>query len=205
MGRGLRRTSYEVNPATGRFEAEYVNIFGVPFTFLPHEGGDGPPPPPPPPKTRIEPVPEKKEYGISWPNIIRINHEYRPNLSLDLAKVKPLELNANDTATLAEMAPMVDGKPDVTKITEINLEELGRKFRMQKIVFETTSDLYDPMQPNWKGNRELLLAQLIGLVEEFINSDRVRIVPPLFNQDPNFPYTIPLTTPRRFRMMYPLV
>lgn len=184
VGRGLRRTSYEVNPATGRFEAEYVNIFGIPFTFLPHEGGDGPPPPPPPPKTRIEPVSEKKEFEISWPNIIRINHEYRPDLSLDLAKVKPLELNANDTATLAEMAPMVDGKPDVTKITEINLEELGRKFRMQKIVFETARDLYDQMQPDWKGNRELLLAQVIHLVEEFINSDRVRIVPPLFNQDP---------------------
>ena len=47
VGRGLRRTSYEVNPETGLFEPEYVNIFGVPFTFLPHEGGeDGPPPPP---------------------------------------------------------------------------------------------------------------------------------------------------------------
>ena len=43
----------------GLFEAEYVNIFGVPFTFLPHEGGDGPPPPPPPPKTKIEHVQEK--------------------------------------------------------------------------------------------------------------------------------------------------
>ena len=38
VGRGLRRTSYDVNPETGRFEPEYVNIFGVPFTFLPHEG-----------------------------------------------------------------------------------------------------------------------------------------------------------------------
>ncbi|NIT61097.1 MAG: hypothetical protein GWN00_34310, partial [Aliifodinibius sp.] len=37
VGRGLRRTSYEVNQETGRFEPEYVNIFGVPFTFLPHE------------------------------------------------------------------------------------------------------------------------------------------------------------------------
>ena len=35
VGRGLRRTSYEVNSETGLFEAEYVNIFGVPFTFLP--------------------------------------------------------------------------------------------------------------------------------------------------------------------------
>src|SRR6266540_3626345 len=38
VGRGLRRTAYEVNPETGLFEAEYVNIFGVPFSFLPHEG-----------------------------------------------------------------------------------------------------------------------------------------------------------------------
>src|ERR1017187_5048109 len=49
VGRGLRRTSYDVNPASGLFEPEYVNIFGVPFTFLPHEGGEGAPPPPPSP------------------------------------------------------------------------------------------------------------------------------------------------------------
>src|SRR6266403_4873841 len=55
VGRGLRRTAYELNPETGLFDAEYVNVFGVPFTFLPHEGGDGPPPPPSPPKTAIQP------------------------------------------------------------------------------------------------------------------------------------------------------
>ncbi len=38
VGRGLRRTSYEVND-DGMFVPEYVNIFGVPFTFLPHEDG----------------------------------------------------------------------------------------------------------------------------------------------------------------------
>lgn len=46
VGRGLRRTSYQLNPNTGLFDAEYVNIFGIPFTFLPHEERDGPPPPP---------------------------------------------------------------------------------------------------------------------------------------------------------------
>src|SRR5438876_4041584 len=60
VGRGLRRTSYEINPKTGLFDPEHVNIFGVPFTFLPHEGGeDGPPPPPPPPKDAVEPDPSK--------------------------------------------------------------------------------------------------------------------------------------------------
>jgi len=183
VGRGLRRTSYEVNPTTGLFDAEYVNIFGVPFAFLPHESKDGPPPPPPPPKTRIEPVKEKQHYEINWPNIIRIDHVYKPGLKLDMNLVKILELNASDTATLAELAPIVEGKPDVTKISEINLEGLGQKYRMQKIIFETARDVFDQMRPNWKGNKEFLLAQLIGLMEAFLSSGRLNILPPLFNQD----------------------
>ena len=55
------------------------------------------------------------------------------------------------------MAPVISGKPDVGRITEIDLEELGRKFRMQKIVFETARDIFDQMKPDWKGNREFLL------------------------------------------------
>ncbi len=183
VGRGLRRTSYEVNPQTGLFEPEYVNIFGVPFTFLPHEGGDGPPPPPLAPPTRIEPLPERKAFEIAWPNVIRIDHEYRPSLTLDLSKVKPLELNANNTRTLAELAPVVEGKPDVSRLTGIDLEELGHKFRLQKIIFETARDVFDLMKPTWKGNREMLLAQLIRLVESCMASGKIMILPPLFNQD----------------------
>ena len=183
VGRGLRRTSYEVNPETNLFEAEYVNIFGVPFTFLPHESKDGPPPPPPTPKTRIEPVIEKQQFEIRWPNIIRIEHTYKPMLTLDMDKVSLLELSAYNTATLAELAPIVEGKPDVTQISTIDLEDLGQKFRMQKIIFETARDVFDQMKPNWKGNREFLLAQLIRLVESFLKSDRIQIEPLLFYQD----------------------
>ena len=183
VGRGLRRTSYEVNPATKKFDAEYVNIFGVPFTFLPHETQDGPPPPPPSPKTRIEPVIEKQKYEITWPNVIRIEHTYRPVLKLDIERVKPLGLNAYETVTLAELAPIIEGKPDVTKISEIDLKGLAQKFRQQKIIFETARDIYDQMQPTWKGNKEYLLSQLIRLVEMFIVSDKLQITPQVYFQD----------------------
>ncbi len=182
VGRGLRRTSYELN-SEGRMDPEYVNIFGVPFTFLPHETQDGPPPPPPTQKIPIEPVPEKKKYEISWPNIIRIDHVYRPQLALDMEKVKPLELNAFETAQIAELAPIVEGKPDVTKISEIDLQALGRKFRMQKIIFEVARDNFDQMRKNWKGNKEYLLAQLIKIVEQVISAGKIQISPSLFHQD----------------------
>jgi type III restriction enzyme len=182
VGRGLRRTAYETNDE-GLFEAEYVNIFGVPFTFLPHEGGDGPPPKPTAPKTLIEPVDDKKQFEIRFPNIIRIEHLFKPLLSLDLDKVQPIELNAAQTATIADLAPIVEGKPDITKIAEIDLEKLAKENRTQRIIFTTARDIYDQMRPQWKGNKEYLLAQVIRIVEKFIKSDRIVIKPSLFNQD----------------------
>ena len=183
VGRGLRRTTYEVNRQTGLFDPEYVNIFGVPFTFLPHEGGDGPPPPPAPPKTAVEPVPEKAAYEIRWPNVVRIEHGYRPILTLDWDRLQPLELDAAHTTQVAELAPILDGKPDVTQITAIELERLAREFRTQRIIFEAARDVYEQMQRDWKASRELLLAQLVRLVEQFVRSDRIRICPPLFCAD----------------------
>ena len=136
VGRGLRRTSYDVNPCTGLFEPEYVNIFGVPFTFLPHEGGEDDPPPPPKPKTAIEPVSDKAAFEISWPNVVRIDHNYRPRLSLEWQKLKPLDLDAAQTAKVVELAPIVEGRPDMTKINAIGLENLAHEFRTQRIIFE---------------------------------------------------------------------
>ena len=183
VGRGLRRTSYEINPATGLFEAEYVNIFGVPFTFLPHEGGEDGPPPPPTPKTAVEPDPAKAEFEIRWPNVVRIERSFQPTLTLDWSKAARLELDAAQTAQVAELAPVLEGKPDVTKINRIELERLAREFRTQRIIFETARDVFDQMKHTWGGSRELLLAQLVQIVEAFIRSDRIAIAPPLFYRD----------------------
>jgi type III restriction enzyme len=183
VGRGLRRTSYEISPQTGLLEPEYVNIFGVPFTFLPHENsGDGPPPPPTP-KTAVEPDPAKAEFEIRWPNVVRIERVLQPVLTLDWSKVQPLELNAAQTPQVAELAPILEGKPDVTQISRIELEQLAREFRTQRIIFETARNVFDQIKQSWKGSREILLAQLVRIVEQFIRSDRILISPPLFYQD----------------------
>lgn len=183
VGRGLRRTSYDVGK-DGLFEPEYVNIFGVPFTFIPHEGTDGLPPPPPPPKTRIEPVKEKAEHKISFPNILRIDHVYKPQLSINLENVKPLELDPYESITEAELAAIIAGKPNPAALTEIDLKEIGEKFRLQSIIFRIASTIYNSeKKPDWKGSKETFLIQLIGIIEQFIYSDKIQIKNPLFNQD----------------------
>jgi type III restriction enzyme len=165
------------------FEPEHVNIFGVPFTFLPHEGGEGVIPEPPKPKIAVEPAPAKAKFQIRWPNVMRIDHVFQPALELDWSKARPLELDAAQTAQVAELAPILEGKPDVTQINRIELERLAREFRTQRIIFETARDVFDQMKHDWRGSREVLLAQLVRIVEEFIRSDRIAISPPLFYQD----------------------
>lgn len=184
VGRGLRRTSYTVADK-GLFEPEYVNIFGVPFTFLPHEGGeDGPPPPPPPPKTMIEPARLKAVHEISFPNILRIDHVYKPQLSLDLKKVKALDLDPYESITQAELAGIIAGKPNLAVLSEIDLKEIGEKYRLQSIIFHIATNIYNSeKKPDWKGSKEAFLIQLIRIIEEFIRSDKIRIKNPLFNQE----------------------
>jgi type III restriction enzyme len=100
-----------------------------------------------------------------------------------LDEVSPLELDASQTAQLADLAPIVDGKPDVTNIKNIDLDALAHEYRTQRIVFETARDVFDQMQPGWSGGGPQLIAQLVRLVQQFIASDRIAISPPLFYQD----------------------
>ena len=173
VGRGLRRTSYEIDPNTNLFSPEYVNVFGVPFTFLPHEGGDGTPPPPTAPTTQIFPDPAKIEHEISWPNIDRIDIDYTTKLTVDWSKVPKIELQSHGTATVVDIAGVIEGKPNIDQMTDIDLRKLEKNIRLQRIVFLSAKQVYEQMRPNWKGSKELLLIQLVRLVEEFIHLDKI--------------------------------
>lgn len=183
VGRGLRRTSYEVDAATGLYAPEYVNIFGVPFTFLPHEGSVDTPRPPQDPGVPVFPDPAKAMFEISWPNIVRIEHQMRPHLDLKVEDVPVLRLNATEATTVAEMAPILEGKSDISRLSLIELEEIGRQMRLQSIIFRVARDVYEQKRSGWKGGQDDLIAQIIHIIERFITSDRIAISPPLFNQD----------------------
>jgi len=182
IGRGLRRTSYDVDEETDLFSPEYVNIFGIPFTFLPHEGGGDDPPKKEKNPTRIESLSSRREYEITWPNVLRVEHTYRPRLTLDIKTATPLVLDAAETPQIAELAPVIDGKPAVDHVTTIDLEELGQ-IRLQRIIFETARDLLDQMRPEWRGTAADLVGQLVGIVDRFLRSDKIRFAPLVFNTD----------------------
>ncbi|MDR0322574.1 MAG: DEAD/DEAH box helicase family protein, partial [Treponema sp.] len=182
VGRGLRRSSYEIGE-DGLYAPEYVNIFGIPFSFLPHEG-DGGGGPPPKQKFTIQVDHSNAQYEISWPNIIRIDLELNPKLHVDINKIDRLELK--DTRLSADLAPLVDGKPDLTKCTTIDLEKLEKHLRMQEIIFKTTSRVYGSLKSKWKDEVTpyAMLGQIFRWVEIYLSSGKIEMESPLFNNDP---------------------
>lgn len=186
VGRGLRRTSYDLAEGSDMFTPEYVNIFGIPFSFLPHESDEDGDVLPTPPKTQIEALKERIEYQISWPNVERIDRVWKPKLQLDVDRIETLIIEAQDTRLRADLAPIIDGKTDLMKCTEIDLQKLDAELRMQRIIFETVGQVYDRMKHSWQeeATKFALLGQVIRLVEKFLKSGGIAIHPPLFNTDP---------------------
>lgn len=175
VGRGLRRVSYDMDKETGHFDPEYVNIFGVPFTFLPHEEGDNNLKLPKP-KTAIRPVKEKARHEISWPNVIRVEHEYSSELSVKIDSLNVLEIDPDDSIEQAELDPIIDGKPHPVGSEVIGFEEITRDTRMQTVIFRIASNFYRTINlPNWKSGEGAFLAQLVRLVEQIIDSGKVKI------------------------------
>ena len=179
IGRGLRRTTYDVDETTGLFTAEYVNIFGIPFVFLPHEGGDGPKPPAKP-KTPIRVLHERSAFKIDWPNVVRMDRTIKPELSIKIEDIPKLRIDVTNTPLEAELSPVIDGKTYHKDLMEINLKDLRGK-RLQTVVFEAATMLFE-MGWKDKGTEFALLGQLIRIMDLFIKSDKIEVFPKRFGE-----------------------
>lgn len=182
IGRGLRRVSYETDE-NGLFMPEYVNVFGVPLSIFQDVGEAGEAPPPPKPSTQIESLPERNALEIRWPNVVRVDTVVRPVLSVDWEKVEPLTLDPAQTPISAEIAPALGGATNWKQVHAIDLEKLPEEFRLQRLTFQAARKAYTAMQGRFTGSREYLVFQLIKLVEQFIESDKL-VIPSVFHQEP---------------------
>lgn len=69
VGRGLRRLNYQQNAKTGMFDAEYADIFGIPFHFT--SGVKNPPPIKPPDFVLVQAVtPERERLAVRFPRVM---------------------------------------------------------------------------------------------------------------------------------------
>jgi type III restriction enzyme len=134
VGRGLRRRSYAINEDTGFFEAEYAEVYGVPFAFIP---GDHQVPKPRDPRPAIEvrAEPDRWDLAIRFPKL----DGYRVELPDE-----PLTASFHDGSRLhldqATVALWVENRGVVGAAEQIDLEDI-RNARTQRIAFEIARTL----------------------------------------------------------------
>jgi type III restriction enzyme len=68
VGRGLRRTDYEVDE-NGRFTEEVATVFGVPFEVIPFKASKGGGGTPRPKRFHVQALPSKAHYEITFPRV----------------------------------------------------------------------------------------------------------------------------------------
>ncbi len=108
-GRALRRTSYDaLRPPdeAGRrlFEAEYADVVGIPFEFMPAMESRPPAPQPPKPRTWICTVAGRSGLRVSWPQVeqyLRVAPQGRFKLRPE--RVQPWSPPAGKVATMAAL------------------------------------------------------------------------------------------------------
>ena len=105
-------------------------------------------------------------------------------LALDWDNVRSLEIDPYESITEAELAAIIAGKANPKVKAEIGIEQIAEETRVQTIVFRIASSIYNSeKRPDWKGSKEVFLSQVVRLVEQFIESDKIRIKHDLFHQD----------------------
>ncbi len=109
VGRGLRRRSYAVNDE-GRFEAEYANVYGVPFMFI---GGTPPKDTPPPlPATEVRTMPGREKLRITFPKLDGYRLEVADEELWLPDELEPFTIGPGTVPSWTQSAPVV-GEPEL--------------------------------------------------------------------------------------------
>ena len=119
VGRGLRRRSYAVN-AEGKFDPEYAEVYGVPFSFIPCSGSTQEPKPGPIP-TRVRALEDRIDRLICFPKVIGYKYDLpSEKLTAKFTEESKLSLSTKDVPTKVNVDPIV-GERSIHTLDKLKL------------------------------------------------------------------------------------
>ncbi|MEM3432547.1 MAG: DEAD/DEAH box helicase family protein [Candidatus Methanomethyliaceae archaeon] len=176
VGRGLRRTHYDVNPETGLFEPEYVDVYGVPFEVIPVKKK-------PVGRTEVHGVstlvralPERKHLEITFPRVEGYVFDVRQRIKIDLDKLPYLVIDPREEPTEVVARPAAGyriGRPDRLGPGPEVLHDRNpfhREKRLQATVYEIAAELTGRLKSkrdDWCA-RHILFPQVLKIVWEYL-------------------------------------
>jgi len=184
VGRGLRRTRYELNEG-GRFSEETAKVFGVPFQIIPFKANPGGVAPPPAKRWHVRALAAKSPFEIRFPRVegytqairnrIAVNWESIPQIVVNPLKIPP-------EVQLGRLLPSAKGKISVIGpggAEEVTLDPYRAQRRLQELKFDLAQDL---VRDCLQGRRcevppHVLFPQILGVVDRYL-SEKVKVEQP---------------------------
>ncbi len=135
VGRGLRRRSYAADD-DGMLSAEYAEVYGVPFSFIPTSGSTADPRPGPMP-TRVHAIADRIEREITFPRVIAYAYDFpEEHLDATFTGESDFVLSTEHVPTITETAPIV-GESVIHDLSELQgRREQEVAFRLASLVLE---------------------------------------------------------------------
>lgn len=184
VGRGLRRTRYELNE-DGRFSEETAKVFGVPFQIIPFKANPGGVAPPPAKRWHVRALSAKSLFEIQFPRVegytqairnrIAVNWESIPQIVVNPLKIPP-------EVQLGRLLPSSTGKISVIGpggAEEVTLDPYRTQRRLQELKFDLAQDL---VRDCLQGRRcevppHVLFPQILEVVYRYLH-EKIKVEPP---------------------------
>ena len=161
IGRGLRRRSYSLNDG-GRFDPEYAEVYGVPFSFIPCSGSV-PNARPDITPTHVKALEERAGCEISYPRILGYRYEFpTEELRAKFSLASHYTLSTADLPSRVELDPIVG---------ESSVHDLGmlKEFREQQVAFVVARRTLEQYFRDEDGNpKTWLFPQLLGIARRWM-------------------------------------
>ncbi len=142
-GRALRRTAYDAlrePDAEGRvlLEAEYAEVVGIPFEFMP--GASQPiAPKPPKPRTRVYTVEGRRQLRVVWPQVIEyVRVAPQGQFALELNQVQPWNPKPQKTATTTALQGSVGEEAIISSLADGDRERTAQIWLASEIASHLT-------------------------------------------------------------------
>ena len=111
VGRGLRRMSYDIDPETGLLPAEYVDIYGIPFTLIPFKGRNRSNTDPDKQTYRVRALPKLRAHEIQFPNVEGYTFELRHDaITANIDEMDELKLELGPDEVFAGGITLSEGR-----------------------------------------------------------------------------------------------
>jgi type III restriction enzyme len=174
VGRGLRRTSYDVGE-DGKLTEEVAKVFGVPFEVVPfkeNKGGGSPKPK----RHRVHALPENEKFEIRFPRVEGYRQAIRNRVHVEWPSLAPLSLDPNKIPPEVQvkgMLPTNKGRPSLHgpgALEDVTLNPYRKSYRLQQVVFEMARDLAKQYltQSDCSVPPHVLFPQIVEIVDKYV-------------------------------------